>query len=98
MHEPSNELKALLDKYAGIKRIVTQPQARAIVKRAVANGKLVKPLDCQGCGASNKRLDAHHKDYSKPLEVEWLCRRCHSDRHQFSAVNLQMIKRIQDKL
>ena len=28
------------------------------------------------------RSEAHHRDYSKPLEVEWLCRPCHDDEHR----------------
>lgn len=26
-------------------------------------------------------MQGHHPDYSKPLEVEWLCPRCHGARH-----------------
>ncbi len=44
---------------------------------AVRDGKLVKPKACQWCGVENKRLEKHHEDYSKPLEVLWLCAACH---------------------
>lgn len=27
-------------------------------------------------------LNAHHADYSRPLDVEWLCIGCHSRRHR----------------
>lgn len=34
---------------------------------------------CQKCGA--QKSEKHHPDYSRPLEVEWLCRRCHRAAH-----------------
>jgi hypothetical protein len=49
------------------------------VTYAVKTGKMVKPLYCERC-SSFGRLDGHHKDYSKPLQVEWLCRSCHRER------------------
>lgn len=54
--------------------------ARAKVMYAVYSGKLRRPNKCSNC---NIRClpDAHHKDYSKPLEVIWLCRRCHQIVH-----------------
>lgn len=57
--------------------------ARRIVRNAVAAGALPKPEVCEDCGArfEKRLLDGHHKDYGKPLEVEWLCRACHSARH-----------------
>lgn len=50
------------------------------VKRAIKNGTLVRRYVCEDCG-SKARIDAHHEDYSKPLDVLWLCRQCHRNRH-----------------
>lgn len=35
---------------------------------------------CSECGAHNAEM--HHPDYSKPLEVVWLCRACHRELHR----------------
>lgn len=51
-------------------------RARYAVNNAVRRGKLEKPNACQWCGAKG-RIHAHHEDYGKPLEVIWLCPRCH---------------------
>lgn len=48
--------------------------ARRKVSWAIATGKLVKK-PCRICGDPD--TIAHHEDYSKPLEVWWLCRVCH---------------------
>lgn len=50
------------------------------VYRAVKNGRIIKPSKCNDCHQEN-RLLAHHEDYSKPLEVIWLCHSCHKIRH-----------------
>lgn len=62
------------------KRNVIQRRAWNIIADAVRTRELVTPLYCERCG-KQCRLDAHHEDYSKPLEVEWLCASCHSLRH-----------------
>jgi ribosomal protein S27AE len=48
------------------------------VHRAKKAGRLT-PLPCEKCGAV--KVDAHHDDYSKPLQVRWLCRACHRAHH-----------------
>lgn len=40
----------------------------------VKTGKLIKQ-PCDVCG--EVKVEAHHVDYSKPLKVEWLCRKHH---------------------
>lgn len=45
-------------------------KANAAVKRAVRSGSLTR-LPCEVCG--DKNTHGHHEDYSKPLEVRWLC-------------------------
>ena len=42
-------------------------------------GKLER-LACELCGNVNSQM--HHSDYSKPLEVTWLCRHCHLSWHK----------------
>ena len=51
-------------------------QAHKIVERALAAGTLERRA-CW-CGEPGQ---AHHADYAKPLEVEWLCARHHGRRH-----------------
>jgi len=55
--------------------------AHVAVGNAVRDGKLIKPDACQGCGHIG-RLEAHHKDYSEPLKVVWLCIPCHKEMHK----------------
>lgn len=60
-------------------------RARRRVQKAVSEGRIDKPDRCEECGVAERdRLQGHHADYSKPLEVEWLCTSCHGKRHRGS--------------
>ena len=52
-------------------------KARAAVNYAVKTGKLIRPKSCSVCGNEVKRIEGHHEDYSKKLEVVWVCTPCH---------------------
>jgi hypothetical protein len=54
-------------------------KAQTAVNNAVRDGRLAKNI-CALC-ASSKNIHAHHKDYSKPLDVVWLCAQCHHRVH-----------------
>lgn len=53
--------------------------AHGLVSATISRGDL-KPLPCENCG-STRHVVAHHDDYSKPLDVRWLCRSCHNRHH-----------------
>lgn len=51
------------------------------VHNALRRGDIKKPLMCTTCQLE-RRLHAHHADYMKPLNVEWLCSICHTNKHK----------------
>lgn len=48
------------------------------VQRALRTDKLTRQ-SCERCHA--EKTQAHHDDYSKPLDVRWLCAPCHAAHH-----------------
>ena len=54
-------------------------QAQTAVGNALRDGKITKH-PCFICG-TEKHVHAHHKDYRKPLQVTWLCAKCHHRLH-----------------
>ena len=56
------------------------------VKKAVKQSILVRPTKCSQCAFSG-RIQGHHSDYSKPLEIEWLCFSCHRLKHSLLTEN-----------
>lgn len=59
---------------------ILKSQARSMVNNALKNGRIRKS-DCEEC-QSNESVQAHHDDYSKPLQVRWLCIKCHNILHR----------------
>jgi hypothetical protein len=53
--------------------------AKLVVAKAIRQGTLVR-LSCQVCGS--QPAQAHHDDYNKQLDVIWLCRSHHGERHR----------------
>jgi hypothetical protein len=61
--------------HAEAARIISR--AGNAVQRAMKRGTLVRPDACEECGRACKPQGAH-SDYTRPLDVRWLCRSCHS--------------------
>jgi len=51
--------------------------AQSLVRCHIAAGNLVRPTQCEECGADGRIIEAAHYDYNQPLHVRWLCRSCH---------------------
>ena len=56
-------------------------KARDKLYKHMIRGKITRPDHCSACGLVCKP-EAHHKDYSKALEVTWLCKMCHGKEHR----------------
>lgn len=55
--------------------------ARRQLCNAVRAGKIQR-LPCHKCG--NPKSQGHHEDYSRALDVEWICATCHAKEHRTS--------------
>lgn len=55
-------------------------RCRDKVYKAIKSGKIIRG-NCEGCG--KPKAQAHHKDYSKPFEIKWLCPACHTKEHLY---------------
>lgn len=53
--------------------------AHDAVGYAIRTGKLERK-PCEKCG--NPKSQGHHEDYSKLLDVKWLCASCHKKEHR----------------
>jgi len=51
-------------------------KAQKMIFVAVRNGTL-KRYPCDVCG--DQKSEAHHEDYSKPLKVDWYCKKHHGE-------------------
>lgn len=62
--------------------------AQNVLEKAIAKGIVQRKTRCEICGAESvfkdgrSGIQAHHCDYNKPLEVMWLCQKCHHEWHK----------------
>jgi hypothetical protein len=62
-------------------------KARNAVNNALRDGKIRRAKECKFCGLPVReekgyhRLQAHHHDYKKPLDVWWVHPKCHDSWH-----------------
>ena len=67
--------------------------AQNILESAIKKGIVQRQTYCEQCGDRGKFKDgrtaiqAHHPDYNDPLQVMWLCQKCHHAWHKkFKAI------------
>lgn len=60
---------------------IFKQKARKKLEKALQYGRMARPDHCENCNTICKP-QGHHNDYSKPLEVEWLCVPCHTKHHK----------------
>lgn len=68
---------------------VIKKAASIIIGNAVRDGKIIKPSSCSQCNVTGVRIHGHHDDYAYPMNVRWLCSKCHTAWHKEhgSAIN-----------
>lgn len=65
-------------KRAYLERNPIKRASHVMVGNAIRDGRLIRQ-PCEVCG---EFAQAHHDDYSKPLEVRWLCTTHHAEWHK----------------
>lgn len=66
-------------------------RARNAVANALRKGLMKRADKCFFCDET-ENLHAHHADYSRPLDVHWLCPACHGKLH---AINGDFLKPVE---
>ena len=57
-------------------------QAHMAVAKALRRGELIRPGECEKEDETCLgRIESHHEDYNKQLDVNWLCQSHHRRRH-----------------
>lgn len=70
--------KSLISSQKWIKNNPEKYKAHNLMSSATRNKSLIR-LPCEIC--KDVKADGHHPDYTKPLEVIWLCRLHHKEQH-----------------
>jgi hypothetical protein len=67
-----------LKKYRSNQTNFVKDKARVFLYTRIRSGKIKRGI----CFCGEKKVEGHHEDYSKPLEVIWLCRKHHREKHR----------------
>jgi hypothetical protein len=74
--------QVIVPKKKWIKENPEKRRAQIILGNAVRDKRIDKPKKCSMCSKKDNSLHGHHDDYSKPLDVTWLCAACHRQLHR----------------
>jgi len=64
-------------------------RARSKLNHAIRDGLIIR-IPCEGCG--NTKSEGHHHSYDRPLEVKWLCKKCHVEEHKLIYENPELLE------
>lgn len=62
--------------------------AQNVLEKAIEKKIVLRKTHCEKCGDHGEmkdgrsKIQAHHPDYNKPLDVMWLCQECHHEWHK----------------
>lgn len=78
-YRKNNKTKVFQSRVRTCEKEPTKEHAHKAIEAALIAGVIKRPHTCSMCGCcdSKSRIEAHHHDYSKPLDVIWLCPKCH---------------------
>ena len=85
--------------YRGGKR--ASDQGQNLLETAIKQGIIERCFSCSECGDvgtfkdGRTKIQAHHDDYNKPLDVRWLCQTCH---HKWHKTHTPKRKEVQQEL
>jgi hypothetical protein len=77
--DPAFKQRSLKRRAAWIVKNNVKRQAHIQTGNRIKDGSLIKQ-PCEVCGCLE--VEAHHEDYSAPMDVRWLCRKHHAARHR----------------
>lgn len=73
------ERKRIQERYKEDPIFNLKKKVRTLTNFYIRNGLLTRN-PCEVCG--ELKVDAHHDDYMRPLDVRWLCRKHHNEHHR----------------
>lgn len=57
--------------------------SRSALSNAIISGRVIREPSCSVC-SSTKLVQGHHDDYDRPLDIIWLCVKCHRSWHNLN--------------
>mgnify|MGYP001605668795 CR=1 FL=1 len=63
-------------------KMLPMHNAHKLVMYAIKLGVMKRPEECSMCESKVGKMEGHHENYDKPLDVIWVCKMCHKNLHK----------------